>query len=586
MMHTNLKDVEKLKEKYPDKKEYIDKKIEEIGNENENYKGHQNLKEVELEEIGEKIKLYKNLEGFKKENESVKLSDLIGKGKFGNYVKVDKVVEEIKKWNKFITIFGKKNEEIWYYDDGIWKSNGREIIQIETERLLQKYAKTNVVMEILNKIKRQTAIDREVFDNVPKELLPLKNGIYNFKEDKLISYSPKYYFKSKINIEYNPEAKPRKWLKFVEETFYPDDIPVVQEWFGFCLYRDYFIKKGFIGVGIGDTGKSVFQNVLMKFFGINNICGLSLQKLTKENSFSKSSLYGKYVNLYDDMSSKDINDGGGFKMVTGRSPITAEYKFGDEFQFLNFAKMTFCCNKIPPIKDTDDITYYNRWLPIPFENVVEESEQDKFLVEKLTLPEELSGILNWAIEGLKRLLKNGKFSYKKSPQEIKLMMEKSSHQLADFVQECLVEEEGNKITKEEMYEFYVVWAKEKNKAIDTKDRVSKNLRRYAPFILDKRKSNERYWLNVNFNVNNDINDIYSKKQGEARHINNIYDFDVLKNKVSFPSYKILKNISNFDINLSTGNQGKQIGDILEGNEEDMDVLLIMEDEGAIEELEE
>lgn len=445
-------------------------------------------------------------------------------------VDINKVTEQILSNNNFKTIYGKRAEEIYFYEGGIWVLRGREIIETECERLLKDYSNSHSVSEILQKIKRKTTISREDFDNIPKEVLPLKNGILNFKTREFSEYSPEYYFKTKLPINYNPNSECNKWLNFIKETFYPEDIPIIQEWFGFCHYRDYFIKKGLIGVGEADTGKSVFQNVLFKYFGNQNISGLNLQKITKDNNFSKSSLYNKYVNIYDDMSSKDINDGGGFKMVTGRSPITAEYKFNDEFQFINFAKMTFCCNKIPPIKDTDDITYYNRWLPIPFDNVVPEEYQDKFLIDKLTTQEELSGILNWALEGLKRLLDNGRFSYNKSPEEIKSLMDRSSHPLAEFVDDCL-EEGDNKITKEVMFKIYQGWAILKNKPRETKEKLGRDLPRYAKFIIDGRGGGKiRYWDKIKIKDNDTCDTIIQKVRDED--INDIYYIVTISKKVS------------------------------------------------------
>lgn len=467
----------------------------------------------------------------KQESKQYSKNWFLGQGKFGSYVKIDLVVDEIRKQYSFVTIFGKKTEEIWSYDEGIYKLNGREIIQTEVEELLGSYAKTKVVNEILNKIKRQTAISREEFDNIPKELLPLNNGVLNFETDEFLEYSPQFYFKTKLNVAYDPEAKCPKWFEFVEQTFYEEDIPLIQEWFGFCLYRDYFIKKGLIGKGQGDTGKSVVQNVIMRFFGEKNISGLNLQKIVLDNNFSKSTLYNKYVNLYDDMSSKDINEGGGFKMVTGRSPITAEYKFGDEFQFINFAKMTFCCNKIPPIKDTDDITYYNRWLPVAFDNVVPEDEQDKFLIDKLTKPEELSGLLNWALEGLKRLLKNGRFSYNKTPEETKAIMERSSHPLAEFVQDCLEEAQNGKITKEDMFQFYCLWARQRDRQRLSKTKLGHDLPKYAKFIMAYR-GKERYWGNVKFKGGDDTYDTFIKNKGRQGYISG---FDKVSKNASYMS---------------------------------------------------
>ena len=118
------------------------------------------------------------------------------------YVCIDAVVDTIQCDKYFVTIFGKKSEEVWMYDEGVYKPTGRAIILTEAESLLGSWAKTAVVNEILNKIKRQTELSREEFDNIPKELLPLENGVLNFKTDEFLNYNPNYYFKTKIKVKY------------------------------------------------------------------------------------------------------------------------------------------------------------------------------------------------------------------------------------------------------------------------------------------------------------------------------------------------------------------------------------------------
>ena len=112
--------------------------------------------------------------------------------------------------------------------------------------------------------------------------------------------------------------------------------------------------------------------------------------------------------MYDDLSFKDINDNGTFKMLTGGGTVTAEVKFEDQFQFENYAKLIFTCNKIPSVTDTDDEAYFSRWVLVRFEHKTE--TPDKFLVEKMTTGEESSGILNFALEGLCRLIETQEFS--------------------------------------------------------------------------------------------------------------------------------------------------------------------------------
>lgn len=490
------------------------------------------------EELKKSRKEYgkKQTESFdKKEYTSSKNSyTFIKYGKFGPYVDIDAVVAAIRDEYDFKTIYGKTHEEIWMYDGGIWKPDGRELIETYSETLLDSYAKTKVVNEIVKKIKRQTSISREEFDKIPDELIPLQNGVLNFKTNVFSKYSPDYYFKTKLTSEYNKNINCPKFIGFVEEVFYPDDIPVIQEWMGFSLYRRYFIKKGLILTGPQDTSKTLWLSILIKFIGTSNTSGINLQRITNEDKFALASLYNKYVNAYDDLSSKDINNGGGFKMSTGGGYITAEVKFGDPFQFIPFAKQTFTCNKIPPIKDTDDLVYYDRFMPIECDNVVEDERKDPFLIDKLTTKEELSGVLNWALEGLNRLLKNGKFSYNKSSEEVKRIMDRSGNHLAGFVQDCLVEKEGIKITKDQMYELYSLWIRQNKLTRKSKSQLGRDLPRYCSSITTGR-GDTRYWEGVNINMNNfKITDTLDAFQKIYICEGNIYrGVDMISKKASF-----------------------------------------------------
>ena len=70
--------------------------------------------------------------------------------------------------------------------------------------------------------------------------------------------------------------------------------------------------------------------------------------------------------------------------------------------------MVFSANKIPDSDDTSH-AYYKRWLILPFEKSFTEGTKDIDLIHKLTTPEELSGLLNLALVGLKQLEKDGGF---------------------------------------------------------------------------------------------------------------------------------------------------------------------------------
>jgi hypothetical protein len=58
-------------------------------------------------------------------------------------------------------------------------------------------------------------------------------------------------------------------------------------------------------------------------------------------------LFGKLANIFADLPSKAIDDGGMFKSLTGEDYVTAERKNKDPFSFRPYARLLFSCNEIP-----------------------------------------------------------------------------------------------------------------------------------------------------------------------------------------------------------------------------------------------
>jgi phage/plasmid-associated DNA primase len=88
--------------------------------------------------------------------------------------------------------------------------------------------------------------------------------------------------------------------------------------------------------------------------------------------------------------------------------VRAQKKYGQPFSFRSKAKLIFSSNKIP---DSDDksYAYYKRWLILSFGNVFNGTTKDTNLISKLTIPDELSGLLNLALIALIQLKKDDGF---------------------------------------------------------------------------------------------------------------------------------------------------------------------------------
>jgi putative DNA primase/helicase len=101
---------------------------------------------------------------------------------------------------------------------------------------------------------------------------------------------------------------------------------------------------------------------------------------------------------------------------------------------------------------------YRRLILIPFLTVIAESSQNSHLVTELTA--ELPGILNWAINGLQRLLKQDQFTKCLICERAKAEHRLDCSAVAQFLEETvplLPESHRQKMSTTEFHQRYRVW---------------------------------------------------------------------------------------------------------------------------------
>ncbi len=386
----------------------------------------------------------------------------------------------VKKFN-IITV-GEIEREMYVYQDGMYKLAQNEIIAPEIQRILKNKVTKNAQTETYHKIANATAKPRSVFSSASTNLIPLKNGVYDTATKKILPHSPDYRFTFQFPVTYNPEALCPLSVKFMQDILTEEQILTIQEWMGYYFYRKYAFKKAIIFVGEGDTGKTTLLELITHLLGRENISSISLQKMTGDK-FAGAQMYEKHGNIVDELSAKDIHDTGQFKIATGGGSIQGEYKFGNQFLFQNYSKLTFACNKIPDVKEMDDQAYFNRWMVIRFNKIIEKKIPN--FIGKLTTEEERSGLFNYAMTGLLRLLEQGQFSYAKSAIDTKLEMMRSGSSIAQFASEAVEEQAGAEITKEKMYDEYVSFCTRGSLATETRDLFGKKFPFYVSYVSDK-----------------------------------------------------------------------------------------------------
>ncbi|MCL4420456.1 MAG: phage/plasmid primase, P4 family [Candidatus Thermoplasmatota archaeon] len=348
------------------------------------------------------------------------------------------------------------NESVYYYRDGVYVRNGETKIKEMVHEILEGEESSQFCSEVIGKVQRATYTDRSEFTEHSEHKIVVNNGILDLDTLALHGHTPEWLSLTKFPVNFKKETKCHKISRFINEIARPEDIPLLQEWVGYNLWIfGYPAQKSMLLVGDGGNGKSTFIGIIESLVGKENRSAVSLHEL-EENRFAKHDLYGKAANLYPDLPDKDLKSTGIFKMLTGGDPIRAEDKNVRAFTYHNVAKLTFSCNAVPRVPE-DSVAYFRRWLIVEFPYSFEGSNnEDKDLKEKLINdPEEMSGFLNWALEGLQRLRVNGwHFSNGKTVETVKEDYIVRSDPYKAFVMHCIDQGSDAFVVKQDLYENY------------------------------------------------------------------------------------------------------------------------------------
>ncbi|MAG50375.1 hypothetical protein CL621_01890 [archaeon] len=365
---------------------------------------------------------------------------------------IEVVVNDILDREHIFTIRHDDKSEMWIYRNGIYVPNAQTFIRERTRHLYTDFYSKNKSQEVSNRIETETYIDmEEFFKEENPDLIAVKNGILNLRTKELKDFNPEQRFFVKNPIIYDPKAKCPKIIRFLKEILEnKEDLDIVQELFGFCLVRDYFLERSIFLWGGGRNGKSKLLDIMRSFLGPSNCVEIPLQDFERDN-FAVSNLHKKLVNLSADLSSEAIGYSGTFKKLTGRDLVTANRKHRERISFVSYAKQIFAGNDIPETKDMSN-GFFIRWVILKFpltflpqgdidqkpkgerENIRLDNPD---IIKGLINPKELSGLLNWSLEGLERLYKNKEFSHSKGMESVKNEWIRKSNSFEGFFAECL-----------------------------------------------------------------------------------------------------------------------------------------------------
>ena len=365
------------------------------------------------------------------------------------------------------------------------------------EHMLPRYASMQAINDTVGQWRMliQKPV-REINSNA--FILNLQNGLYNALDDSFKAHTPDYISTVKIGASYEPGAACPRFAEFLQSTIHEEEIPLIQEIFGYLLVPVNKAQKSFVFVGAPNAGKSTLLSVAQEILlGADNVSNIPWQGLG--DRFNKAELFGKLANIFADLPSRSIDDNGMFKALTGEDFITAERKNKDPFSFRPYARLLFSCNEIPRNYGDRSDGFYRRLLIIRFDHSVPKAQRDPNLREKLIV--ERNGILMWAIEGLKRLIANGYIFTETEATQAELRRYKvESNSALLFVDECCELNEEAEYPREDLFQQYRDYCNKNGLKSMSQANFNKDVESISPSITRKtdRLGKRRIWRGLRY----------------------------------------------------------------------------------------
>lgn len=329
-------------------------------------------------------------------------------------VSVVEILKEKTKEGKFSLC--RKNGLIYLYNSQYWELIDADLFkdflgQAALKMGVDKFdAKFHQFKDELLKQFASEARLKEIQADDNTTLINLSNGTFEISTENrsIREFRKEDFLTHQLPFEYQPNAVALDFMKFLNEVLPEKELQdILAEYLGYIFIKSKALKleKVLLLFGTGANGKSVLFEIVCALLGSENITNFSLQSLTRD-SYYRAMLASKLLNYASEINGK--LETSIFKQLVSGEPVEARLPYGIPQIITNYAKFIFNCNELPKeVENTD--AYFRRFIILPFRKTIPPEQQDKKLAEKI-IRSELSGIFNWVIQGLERLLNNEDFT--------------------------------------------------------------------------------------------------------------------------------------------------------------------------------
>lgn len=289
--------------------------------------------------------------------------------------------------------------------DTHWAALDERDARVEAYRWLVKNASGHASDANASQALRAAALFLAPVPALTKEtVIPVRNGYVHVERATIALKAPERALgvRHVLNCSYDPSAAACEFIRFVERALPDPGVRArVQEYVGYTFLSDARFQRAQLWLGDGANGKGLLSTIVRALH--HRWASVSLDEL---DGFERGVVMGASLIFADEVPRGRIHEQTIKKMVAGDA-VSINRKYQPVVSVEVTAKWIACGNHLPAVTD-HSTGFWRRWDIIPFGATVPESERDPELGRRI-IASELAGVLNWALEGLVRLLARGRF---------------------------------------------------------------------------------------------------------------------------------------------------------------------------------
>jgi len=304
------------------------------------------------------------------------------------------------------------------------------------------------------------SVDDAFFKPKSPYLVRCSNGFVNCVTRQFIEFSPDLPIKDKLPVKYVPDARCDLFIQmFLKHILSEPDIDLLQQFMSELMSGVNYAQKILILTGDAGWGKSTLMKILGSILGWERV-GIIREQLYHD-SLELGHYAGKHLLYCPDMNSQFLNhkESSIFKLLVGGDPVWADIRDnGRNIMEGNFP-VVLACNARPQIKlDQDTEAWARRLIVLQFKKPEHEHHLGK--LAEMLLQTEMSGILNWLLDGFAKLHKAGLQLTLTTEQQTKAnVVLIASESASAFVRSCIVKKKDEVMGVAELYEKYQNWCR-------------------------------------------------------------------------------------------------------------------------------